>query len=224
MELCKNCHAGCCRRYNPSILGIDIIRICKALNVDMFFLISAIKIDEEKAEKLKNEKPIFIFTDLGEKMYFSLILKSNLSRLYPETTKCIFLQEWSAEAQQSEELTGIIGRCGIYDIRPLNCRKWPAEYDDEEHKVVIPDPYTVLEKTHEKANDSPAYSLCPEPIKPEYLTKYEEMYNKYSVLYHKEKAFFIKVAQKWNEKPDLSDNFYKFLLKEYASRIPHIKT
>lgn len=217
MELCKNCNAGCCRRYLRPIWGSDIIRICETLNVDMFFFITVIK--EEKGKELRGKEPVFYFTDAGEEMYFSIWLKSNLSRFYPEVTKCMFLQEWSAEAQQSEELTGVIGRCGIYDIRPINCRVWPAEYSAKDDKVLIKDPYTDLEHKPDKATDSEGYSLCPKPLTKEDYSRFEEQYYKDALINHHEWQFFIKVSEKWNQNPDVSDKFYDFLKQEYSNRL-----
>lgn len=222
MELCKICHAGCCKRYNPTLLGSDIIKISEALKVDMFFFISVIKYEKDQAKKLQNKKPLFIFTEAGSDLYFSIILKSNLSMFYPDTTKCIFLQEWSAEAMCSTELSGIVGRCGIYEIRPLACRKWPAMFDDENNEVIIQDPYLVLEKIPDKPQESQAYSICPKPLNHQDLTRFVDSYNNSAVKHYQENLYFLKLAKKWNENPDVSDNLYKFIKREYNNRIIHI--
>lgn len=222
MELCRNCHAGCCRRYNPYLWGSDIIRICETLGVDISFFTFAHKINEDEIDKLKGKEPVFIFTDSGEPQHFVLILKFNESKMYPAISKCMFLQEWSAEAMQSEELTGIIGRCGIYGIRPINCRAWPASYDEEKKKVVIKDPHLILDKKHKKPSDNPGYEICERAMTHEDYAKYEEGYVNDAILNHHEKQFFLQLAEKWNENPDVSDNFYAFLKKEYSNRIEHI--
>jgi len=222
MELCKNCHAGCCRRYNPYLWGSDIIRICQALEVDISFFTYAHQIKGEEIEKLKDKEPMFIFTDSGEEQHFVLILKANESKLYPDTSKCMFLQEWNAEAMRSEELTGVIGRCGIYGIRPINCRAWPAAYDEETKGVVIRDPNLILDKRHKRIDDSHVFDICSRAMTHEDYSRYEDDYVKDAVVNYHEKEYFMQVADKWNQKPDVSDNFYKFLLSEYSNRILHI--
>lgn len=221
MDLCKNCHGGCCRRYLPPLWGSDIIRISEALKVDMFFFITVVK--EKNPEAMFGKEPIFNFTDAGQEMYFQIFLKSILSKYYPDVTKCMFLQEWSAEVQQSETLTGIVGRCGIYDIRPINCRTWPAEYNPKEQKVMINDPYYNLANRDDRASDSPGYDICYKPLTKEEYEKYEEQYHKDAILNHFERQFFIEISQKWNRNPDISENFYKFLLKEYRNRLIPMK-
>ncbi len=222
MELCKECHAGCCRRYNPYLWGSDIIRICENLKVDISFFTYAHNIQGEEIHKLKGIEPMFIFTDSGEEKYFVLILKANESKIYPDTSKCMFLQEWSAEALQSEELTGIIGRCGIYGIRPINCRAWPATYDEDHKRIVIRDPHLILDKRHKRIDDSHVFDICPRAMTHDDYSQYEDEYVRDAVVNYHEKQFFMQLADKWNQNPDVSDNFYEFLLKEYSNRIVHI--
>ncbi|OGI00282.1 MAG: hypothetical protein A2Y25_01480 [Candidatus Melainabacteria bacterium GWF2_37_15] len=223
MEQCKTCQGGCCRRYNIHLWGSDIIKICNALKVDISFFTYAYHIEEDKIENLKGKDPLFIFTDSGKEEYFILILKSNESKYYPDTLKCIFLQEWSADALGSEELSGIIGRCGIYGIRPVTCRAWPAGYEEETQNIVIRDPHLILEKKHKRTSDSPALDICKNTLTHQDYINFEAQYIEDSIINHHEKQFFLKVAEKWNKNPDISDNFYKFLVKEYNNRIEYIK-
>lgn len=218
MELCKTCNAGCCRRYNPFLWGSDIIRICEALKVDINFFTSVVPIEGDKVDELMGKEPMFKFTDAGDG-YYILVLKLNESKYHPGTSKCMFMQEWSAEAQGSEELKGIIGRCGIYSIRPINCRAWPAKYDPERKKVIIRDPHLLLEKEHKLPDNNPVYSICKRPLTHEDYAIYEEEYAQDAIYNYHEKEFFVHVAQKWNQNPDVSDNLYDFLIKEYANRI-----
>jgi len=166
---------------------------------------------------------LFIFTDSGEKQHFSLVLKFNESKFYPRTSKCIFLQEWSAEALGSEELTGIVGRCGIYSCRPVSCRAYPAKYDEEKKEIIIKDPYLALEKEHKMTTDSSACKLCPQALTEADYKPFMESYAANSVLNKYEKDFFMNLAEKWNKNPDVSDNFYDFLVKEYNDRIEYTK-
>ncbi len=219
MELCKTCHAGCCRRYNPHLWGSDIIKICRALNVDIGFFATVVPMSEEKIKGLLEEVPLFMFADCGEDRYFSIVLKSVDSKYYPGTSKCVFLQEWQAELLGSEELTGIIGRCGIYSCRPVGCGAYPTKYDTAQKKVTVKDPHLILEKEHIMVEDSSAYKLCARALTCDDYAAFEEDYVKSAVLSQHEREFFIEVAKKWNKKPDVSDNFYAFLLREYADRI-----
>lgn len=223
MELCKNCHGGSCRRYNPYLWGSDIIRICEALNVDISFFTYAFQLKGEQIEEYTGKEPIFIFTDNGSEEYFVLCLKMEESKLYAGSLKCMFLNEWSAVAQGSEELTGIIGRCGIYGIRPTNCAAWPVGYDEKRKSVILKDPHLVLEKKHKKASNSPAYNLCCRELRPADYANFRESYTKNAILNHHEKSFFMKVARKWNENPRPSDSLYEFIKNEYNNRIEHIK-
>ncbi len=219
MELCTTCHGGCCRRYNPHLWGSDIIRICETLKVDIHFFTTAFPVSEDKVNDVIDKIPVFIFTDCGEDQYLSLVLKVNESRFYPGTSKCIFLHEWHAELMGSEELKGVIGRCGIYNCRPVGCRAYPAVYDRQKKKAVIKDPYLILENEHKRVSDSPAYNLCERELTCEDYAPFEQDYVNSAVLSRYEREFFIKVAEKWNKNPDISDNFYNFLLKEYGDRI-----
>lgn len=219
MELCKTCHGGCCRRYNVALWGSDIIRICETLNVDTHFFTTVHKVNEDKVKTQIDQMPMFIFSEIGDDQYFSPVLKVNESRFYPGTSKCIFLHEWHAELLGSEELTGIIGRCGIYSCRPLNCRTYPTKYDKEKKRVIIRDPHLVLEHEHSRPDDNPAYNICERALTPEDYEPFQEGYAHDAVQNEHEREFFLELAGKWNKNPDVSDNFYVFLLREYADRI-----
>ena len=223
MELCKTCHGGCCRRYNPHLWGSDIIKICTALNVDINFFVDAIPISGDKLDNLLNKMPLLIFTDSGEEQYYSLVLKFNESKWYAGTSKCIFLQEWNAEFLGSEELKGIIARCGIYSCRPINCGAYPAKYDEKEKRVTIRDSHLIPKTEHAEVEETPAYKLCPGSITKEDYSAFTDDYVLNAVSNHYEKEYFMKVAEKWNKNPDVSDNFYDFIVKEYGDRIEQIK-
>ena len=219
MKLCASCHGGCCRRYNPHLWGSDIIKICETLNIDINFFTTALPISEDKIDEYKEKTPLFIFTDNGEAQYFSLIIKFNESKYFPGTSKCIFLQEWSAEALGSEKLSGIIGRCGIYSCRPIGCASYPAKYDEKQKRIIIRDPHLILEKEHKVVDDNPAYKICSKTLSYEDYNIFNDDYVKSAILNHHEKEYFYKVAEKWNKNPDKSDYFYDFLVKEYDNRI-----
>ncbi len=223
MELCKACHGGCCRRYNPYLWGSDIIRICDALKVDMHFFATVVKVDESKVEKFRGKEAMFKFADISENDYFVFVLNLNESKYYPGTSKCMFLQEWYADILGSEELTGVIGRCGIYSIRPINCRAWPAKYVEEEKRVIIRDPHLILENEHNKIEDNDVYKICPRPLNKEDYSIYQDQYVADAMSNFAERQFFIQISEKWNKNPGTSNEFYDFMVKEYDNRIEYIK-
>ena len=224
MELCPECHAGCCRRFNVYVLGSDIIRICESLKMDMSVFVNPIPLPADKIEKYRfNNTAIFMYKDGGEGQYYCLALKSDFSKFYPETTKCIFLQEFNAEILSRGKIPGTISRCGIYGCRPAICRAFPATYYDEEKQIKIKDPHLVIEKAKAAVQDSPAYNLCARGLTEEDYVPFVEGYVKDAVLEYYESEFFCKVAEKWNNDPDLFDNFYDFLLKEYNNRIEYMQ-
>lgn len=223
MELCPSCHAGCCRKLLVYVLGRDIINIMQSLKIDFNVFIDALPVPQDKKEKYKaNKVPMFMFKEGEPGQYYCLALKSDLSKLYPDTTKCIFLLELDAEFLSRGQIKEKISRCGIYSCRPLLCRSFPAAYMPDDEKIIIKDPHTILEKEM-VTKDTPAYKLCPRVLNENDYIPFMEGYVKDAVLDHYEHEFFYQVSEKWNKQPDLSDNLPKFLLKEYANRIEHIK-
>jgi Fe-S-cluster containining protein len=222
MEVCTICHGGCCRRYNPEIAGIDILRISKTLKVDANFFVSAVPINDERLNEYLGKHPLFIFTDSGQEIYYRLCMKPIESVCYPGTSKCVFLLEWRAEYLGSETLKGVIGRCGIYSIRPQNCRSYPAKYLPDKIETVIRDPYLLMEKEHSLPEDTPAYRLCPRTLTEKDFTPYSDSLANDAAVNEYERDFFRKLSDKWNKNPDISDRFYLFLEKEYSNRITHI--
>lgn len=224
MELCKNCHGGCCRRYNVPLLGVDVIKICDSLQVDMPFFTSIIQIEPERAKEIKNKTALFRFPDISGDNYFTPTLKVAESKYAPGTVKCLFLQEWIAEALGSDELSGIIGRCGIYSCRPISCRAFPAIYKPKTKQVIIKDPHLILEKKHKNPDeDNYIYNLCSRELTEEDYRNFTEDYVKGAFSYDLENKFFIELAAKWNKDPDVSDEFYNFLKEEYTGRVQLIK-
>lgn len=213
MELCLNCSAGCCRALNPNIIGIDILKVSKTLGISPFDFVIVVPMEGEKYEENKGKTPMFKFADLRPDTYYKLVLKAVPSPL--ATTKCIFQLEW-----KSDETGKIVGRCGIHAVRPMVCRTFPVRLNDK-LEAVIEDPHIVY--NHKKKTDSfwdnPDYSLCPKPLKPEYYSEFSEQYFHDVYMQHYETDFFLKVADKWNENPDVSDNFIAFLEKEYENRL-----
>lgn len=224
MELCKNCHGGCCRRYNVPLLGVDVIKICETLQVDMPFFTLIIPISPERAKEIGSKTALFRFSDINGENYFTPTLKVVESKYAPGTGKCLFLQEWLADIMGSDELSGIIGRCGIYSCRPISCRAYPATYDTERKKVVIKDPYLVLEKKHKTPDkDNFIYNLCSKELTEDDYKNFTKDYVESAYFFDYENRYFVELAEKWNKNPGVSDEFYNFLKKEYAGRIQLIK-
>ena len=80
-----------------------------------------------------------------------------------------------------------------------------------------------LDKKHKRITDDPVQDICSRPMTHEDYSQYESQYVEDALINNYEKQFFIKVADKWNKNPDVSDKFYEFILKEYNNRIEHIK-
>lgn len=213
MEQCLNCSAGCCRALNPNLIGIDILKIKNALGVSPFMFTIVVPMEGKKFEENLGKTPMFKFKDLQPDTYYKLVLKSIPSPM--ATTKCIFQLEWL-----SEEDGSVIGRCGIHGIRPLVCRTFPARMDDTEFPV-MEDVHKVYEykKQHDDFWDNPDYSLCPRPLEKKDYADFKEQYYQDCIIQDFETKFALKLAEKWNENPDVSDNFIEFLEKEYANRL-----
>ncbi len=213
MEQCLNCSAGCCRALNPNLLGCDLLKISKALGISPFMFTIVVPMEGEKLKENWGKTPMFKFTDLQPDTYYKLVLKSIPSQY--ATTKCIFQLEWP-----SEEDGQIIGRCGIHSIRPLVCRTFPARLEEDMFPV-MEDIHKVYEYKKQKDSfwDNPNFALCPRPLKEEDYADFSEQYYHDCYMQHYETQFALKMAEKWNEKPDVSDNFIKFLEEEYANRL-----
>ncbi|HSA07283.1 MAG TPA: YkgJ family cysteine cluster protein [Candidatus Gastranaerophilales bacterium] len=219
MKVCKACAGGCCRAFNVPITGFDILRIMRTIDIDPFFFCGVEEISGERLEKGLEKDPLFIFTDSGEPKYYEIYLKRVFSKCYEMSLKCIFLQEWDAKELGSQEVEGIIGRCGIYDCRPLACRNYPAKID-KENKLSMYNPYYEHTNPENKRWKSLPYGLCPRPVELDDFKAGVDEYIKNLVHGNHELEFFIELSKKWNETPDISDKFIEFLEKEYKYRLP----
>ncbi len=218
MKVCKTCSGGCCRAFRVPITGFDILRIMRTIDIDPFFFCGVQEVKPEKLEKLLGKEPVFIFTDSGEPRYYEIFLKLILSKYYDLNHKCIFLHEWDAQEYGSAELEGIIGRCGIYDCRPLACRIYPSKLDDEGN-LVMNNPYSEYTNPENKRWANLPYGLCPRPVQKEDYIHLTDEYIKNLTHQKFEMKFFLDLSKKWNENPDISDNFINFLEKNYSDRL-----
>ena len=219
MKVCKTCAAGCCRAFRVPVTGFDILRIMRTIDIDPFFFCGVEEISGEKLEKILGKDPLFLFTDSGEPKYYEIYMKFIFSKYYEHSHKCIFLQEWDAKEYGSQELEGIIGRCGIYDCRPLTCRTYPSKIDKDQ-KLFMYDPYFEHTNPENKRWASLPYGLCPRPIEKEDFRFGVNEYIKNLLHANYEMEFFLELSEKWNKNPDISDKFIEFLEKEYEDRLP----
>ncbi len=222
MKVCKACAGGCCRAFNIPISGYDILKVMRTIDIDPYFFCGVKEVTGENLEKALGKDPLFLFTDSGEPRYYEIFLKRISSRYFKNTHKCIFLQEWDAKEYDSQELEGIIGRCGIYDCRPLACRNYPAKIDKNKQLFMYDPYYEHTDPENECWKQRNPYGLCPRPIKKEDFRGGVNEYIKNLVHADYEFNFFMKVAGKWNQNPDISDKFVDFLAGEYQDRLPFI--
>ncbi len=219
MELCSNCNGSCCRAPNVEVTGYDILQIYKTLAIDPFLFLIVLPVEGQKLKDSRGKTPLFKFTDLDPEKYYKIILRSVPTAIFPEnSSKCIFLLEWDPEKFGLEAPDGIIGRCGIYTIRPYTCRTFPTRLNDD-LEPLMQDPYTMVRKSTDEHWQKPPYRLCPGPVDEKDYINFSEQYYKDLYAMHTETLFFLKIAEKWNQNPDVSDNFIGFIEKEYKNRL-----
>jgi len=224
MEFCSQCHGGCCRALNVEVTGDDILRIYKTLELDPFLFLTVVPVEGQKLEECKGKTPLFKFTDLDSEKYYKLILQCQPTTIFgTNSSKCFFLMEWDPQRFGLTEPEGIVARCGIYTIRPYTCRTFPTKLN-EDMIPIMQDPHTGLKKQTDEYWDNPAYKQCPKPVEEKDYIRYSDQYFKDLYAHQHEIEYFVKVAAKWNENPDVSDNLIAFLEKEYANRLlPPVK-
>ncbi len=213
--ICSVCHGGCCRRYYVDITGYDILNISKTLMMDIPVFVDIVSIDEDQIDFYKEESVLFKFTDDNCEKYYRFCLKKSESVVYPDTQKCMFLQEWNANTLNYPEMEDtIIARCGIYGCRPLMCATYPAKYDLSGNFGYIPDPYTSCEK-----KSHPALNLCPRSVTSEDFKGCADETIKNLALQAYEMKFFRAMAEYWNNEPKSVNEFYNFIQKVYSNRV-----
>lgn len=217
MEFCSICHAGCCRSMNVDVTGYDILKIHNTLGLNLPLFITALRQEGEKYEENRGRLAMFKFADLAPDIYYKLILQSVPTNIFGEnSSKCIFLMEWNPQKFGLNE--PITARCGIYNLRPLTCRTFPTKLNENLEPVML-DPYTTYQQLKDEYWQNPAYRLCPKAVEEPDYKNFSEQYYKDLYEQHNEMNFFVKVAEKWNQNPEVSDNLLDFLKKEYANRL-----
>ena len=219
MKVCKTCAGGCCRAFRVPVTGFDILRICRTIDIDPYFFCGIEEITGERLEQRLGKDPLFLFTDKGEPRYFEIYMKFDESRYFKYHTKCMFLQEWDAKEYNSQEIEGIIARCGIYDCRPMACRTYPSKID-KDWKLSMANPYFEHTNPENERWKHLPYGLCPRPVEKEDFRCWENEYVKNLLHANYEAEFFVELSKKWNQNPDISDNFLAFLEIAYVDRLP----
>ncbi|EKE04590.1 MAG: hypothetical protein ACD_20C00044G0002 [uncultured bacterium] len=214
MQICNTCHAGCCRKHNIDVTGIDILNIVETLNLDISFFSEALPNEDEYVKAMLGKVPLFKFSDGEPGKYYRMCIKMRESVIFPKTLKCMFLQEWPDENPDSPTFNKIISRCGIYNTRPLTCSTYPAKLEQDGLSAHYFDPFEDSNK-----DESPAYKACPRPLtKDDFETSSADIM-KNLVLYKFEMDFFTMLAEKWNKNPRSSDDLMDFLKEEYNNRV-----
>jgi len=214
MQICNSCHAGCCRKHNIDITGIDILNIAETLNLDISFFSEALPNDDQYVKAMLNKVPLLKFTDGEPDKYYRMCLKMRESTLFPNSLKCMFLQEWIDENPDSANFNKVIARCGIYNIRPLTCSTYPAKLEQNSLSAYYIDPFISSEEKKSSFDKA-----CPRPLSKDDFDNNSANMMKDLVLYKFEMDFFKMLSEKWNKNPRASDDLITFLKEEYKNRV-----
>jgi len=223
MSVCSICHGGCCRRYYVDFTGYDLYNISKHLELEIPFFAETVEVKDEDVTELSKDAALFKFTDNNCKNFVRFCLRRINSTVMPSSTRCLFLLEWDGEFLGLKEHNTVLGRCGIYQLRPLTCAIYPVRIDEKNGLIgCVSDPYEICEK-----KNNPAYNVCPRPLIKEDFADYTGEISKFLALHKYEMAFFKALADDWNEDPGSLSEFLERLVKIYSNRIqfkPYKKT
>lgn len=156
MNLCKNCHAGCCRRDELYITVLDFLEFVNQLGLEKAS--RSVKFEpsfEQSPDYLfpsQDRIYPFVFDDVLDQTatYFYLSLKKEHSKLLESSQKCIFLEEYL------DENKNIRAHCTINDFKPYACRAYPFTFDSKKSKSFL-----IRPQESPKAKENLAYKLCP---------------------------------------------------------------
>ena len=214
MIICSSCHAGCCRRFRIPLTGYDILKIRKTIGLNYLEFIQLLPVNEEDIEKKSKSSPVFKFINIGEDRYYSLFLERTLSKYFPDSLKCMFLQEWNGEDFLLPDYVGVKARCGIYNNRPLACSMYPAKWDDNGLTAIAKDPGKHLPEAN-----NPAYYLCPVDLSQSDFMDNSDEIIKDLVLFRYEMDYYKAFADYWNQQEGDFGEFFPILEKMYQNRI-----
>jgi Fe-S-cluster containining protein len=214
MQICKDCHAGCCRRFGVQITGYDMVRIKKVLDIDYLYFTQLTPLEPDYIEKNSKRIAIFKFLGLPKGEYYAFYLRSVPSKIMPDSRKCMFLQEWN-DADFALPNSGLVtARCGIYETRPLTCRSYPARLHENRLIALTKDPNKFLDNV-----DNPAYKMCPAGFTQENVADESGEVVKSLVQYDYEMNYFRFLAETWNAGECDFGNFFAFLEQAYVNRL-----
>ncbi|OGI19562.1 MAG: hypothetical protein A2287_07630 [Candidatus Melainabacteria bacterium RIFOXYA12_FULL_32_12] len=212
MQICSNCHAGCCRKFNAHLTGYDILKIKRNLGLDYLYFVQIAPVKEENIDKIIEQTALFKFTNLGNDEYYTFHMKRVKSRYFPDSYKCMFLQEWDGE-DFLLPVDKVISRCGIYESKPLTCSIFPSKLHDDGLIGVSGNP------KNNNTTGNPAYDLCPRLLEEKDIEDFSDNAVQNLVLYKYEMDYFKSLAKVWNEYPSDFARFIAYLEAAYKNRI-----
>lgn len=211
MTICNTCAAGCCRRYEVSITGYDILKISRTLGIPpLFFLDISELTDNDYEQGLAKSEALFVFTNNNLKRSYRIKLKKTESTLIKDTVKCMFLQEWPGTSPKHP----IVARCGIYNTRPLICATYPAKFVNNNRTVVVP---YVYEREQDKKGTP--YEICKQAFTDSDLPADKDELLNLLIKFHYETEYFQDIAEKWNKNPASINDFINELNDIYDKRV-----
>lgn len=205
MSQCLSCHAGCCRSFAIPVSGADILRINSTRGLTFWDFVC--RWADHSGSIALRHAPHFFFPD-EPKTPFVICLTHSLSKTFPGTTKCRFLDEGAA----TEEYPYGISRCGIYLDRPAACRSFPTRLGNDGHTAVV---YPVPPRGRPGSN--PAFNLCKDQWTPDDFDPVHQVQELIVAEY--EMRFFHLLADSWNEAPGQWEVFPEFIRLVYSARI-----
>jgi len=216
--MCDTCHAGCCRGYNLLITGFDALKLSHELSLPVVEFVSLLTIGEDQGDKFRSVYDAIRVSDAGfEKKKLYLALKRVESRLIPGTFKCYFLNEWQRELPAPNRAghpgEKVIGRCSVYNSRPLMCRTYPTSLHQNTAMgfIATPKPVEAREK-HE------IYTLCPEKWSAAQFSTDHTTVLHNLVIDKFENEFYNQAVRYFNETPRPFEEFLPMMARLYRNR------
>ena len=216
--MCDTCHAGCCRGYNLLITAFDALRISHDLSLPVGEFSTVLSFTPEQARKMeKSFAPIRLADPGCEQRRFFLALKRIESRLVAGTVKCYFLNEWQREhdAPDREGHPGqrTVGRCSIYNSRPMMCRAYPTALHSDIALGFITTPRPI-----DLADHNPIYQLCPGKwTADQFSTDHTTVLHNLAI-HNFEIEFYNSAIAEFNRSGKYLKEFFPFMARVYGNR------
>lgn len=163
--VCETCHGGCCKKFVVFVTAHDAARIAKNLNIDPLYFLHYYPVE------ISSNFPIFRIR--GKDYLLGLDSKDGSMK------ECKFLMS-----------IGIYRKCGIYQYRPMSCRRYPFVLNDNKLDFV-------------------EELVCPKQWWPE--GKEKEQYINAISQFEKELEAYKKIVETWNIKSGEKGSFTEFL-------------